>query len=256
MPYMSPEQLLGKDIDGRADIYAFGVVLYQMRSGGSLREELTALSNEILHAIPIPPVQINSRISAHLQEIILRCLEKDPAHRYQTAGDLKSDLNRCAKELDSGWVGAGSGLAGARRARRPWTAWVLGVALVVALGGVVILLRSRAGAPPVPVYKQLTFIGGVSDLALSPDGKSFAYVDRLPDRDRIMVRDIGAGRALEVFSATNCMNSWSPDGSAILCLGPWGDLLRTCVVPRLGDRRALIPCSESTTPGPRMDRNS
>jgi serine/threonine-protein kinase len=96
LPYMSPEQLRGREVDSRTDIYALGVVLYEMSTG---RRPFTAeispqLIDDILNSPPPLPRQVNPKISPKLEEIILKCLEKDPEDRYQTAKEIAVDLRR------------------------------------------------------------------------------------------------------------------------------------------------------------------
>jgi serine/threonine protein kinase len=96
LPYMSPEQLRGRDVDARTDIYALGVVLYEMSTG---RRPFTAeispqLIDDILNSPPPLPHELNSQIPLKLEEIILKCLEKDPEDRYQTAKEIAVDLRR------------------------------------------------------------------------------------------------------------------------------------------------------------------
>src|SRR6266568_2892284 len=98
LPYMPPEQLRGKPADGRSDIYAAGAVLYEMATGRRpFREKVaTALVDDILHKPPPPPGRLNHDLSPRLEEIILKCLEKEPESRYQSAKELAVDLRRLA----------------------------------------------------------------------------------------------------------------------------------------------------------------
>ena len=96
LPYMSPEQLQGEPADARTDIYAAGVVLYEMTTGRRPFDETlaTALVNDIIHKPPQPPGRLNPKVSPKLQEIILKCMEKEPQNRYQSAKELTVDLRR------------------------------------------------------------------------------------------------------------------------------------------------------------------
>jgi serine/threonine protein kinase/tetratricopeptide (TPR) repeat protein len=98
LPYMSPEQLRGSPADFRSDIYSAGVVLYEMSTGRRPFEEKlsTALVDDILHKPPLAPAQFNSSLSPRLQDVIMKCLEKEHDDRYQSARELAVDLRRLA----------------------------------------------------------------------------------------------------------------------------------------------------------------
>ncbi len=110
--YMSPEQVAGKPLDARTDLFSFGVVLYEMATGRMAFERDTtgATYGAILHETPRLPSQLNPQVSPRLEDIIHKALEKDWNLRYQHASEMRSDLQRLKRDTESGRVEtAGSG---------------------------------------------------------------------------------------------------------------------------------------------------
>ena len=102
--YMSPEQAAGEELDGRTDLFSLGVVLYECATGRQPFEGKThaLVLSAILNRAPTAPTTLNHELPLRLQEIILTCLEKDRELRYQSAADLRADLKRVRRDLESG----------------------------------------------------------------------------------------------------------------------------------------------------------
>jgi serine/threonine protein kinase len=218
-PYMSPEQAEGRKLDGRSDVFSFGSVLYEMASGRRpfTGDSKLSLLSKIVNADPTPPSQIVAGVPPEMERIILRCLRKDPARRYQTMADLKVALEDVEAESGSG-----------RPVRQPpapgrWI-WPL---LFLTMAGTCFLvwrtLRPPESAPPPPRASPLMAETGVAHYpSLSPDGNYVTYAWTGPKQDNpdIYVQQIGAGSpARRTSDPSNDYNPvWSPDGRSIAFL--------------------------------------
>ncbi len=132
--YMSPEQVRGKELDARTDLFSFGAVLYEMATGMlPFRGESTGVTFEaILNRAPVSPVRLNPEVPAELERIIHKSLEKDRNLRYQHASDIRTDLQRLKRDTDSARVAMSKGEGKAGIGKR-WKAIVSGTTAVLAL---------------------------------------------------------------------------------------------------------------------------
>ncbi len=143
LPYMAPEQLLGHKLDARTDIYAFGNLLYEMATAKPpFKEQLsTALVNEIVNKLPEAPSRLRPGLSAKLEEVVLKCLEKDPENRYQSAREIVVDLRRLSTSMPPL-------TAGQEKLKRTNVRVILaGAAVLCAAAAILMVFRSRSGDP-------------------------------------------------------------------------------------------------------------
>jgi eukaryotic-like serine/threonine-protein kinase len=132
--YMSPEQVRGKKLDARTDLFSFSAVLYEMCTGTlPFRGDTSALIfNAILERAPLAPVRLNPDVPAELERIVNKALEKDRNLRYQHASDIRTDLQRLKRDTESGKVATQeTGMAGSKDGRNTWI--ILAVVVLVTL---------------------------------------------------------------------------------------------------------------------------
>ncbi|MGB6632262.1 MAG: WD40 repeat domain-containing serine/threonine protein kinase [Terriglobales bacterium] len=194
--YMSPEQVRAGELDGRSDLFSFGAVMYEMETGQLAFQGSSSgvVFEAILNRMPAPISGVNSAIPAKLDELISKSLEKDRDLRYQTAGEVRGDLKRIKRDLDSSRVSASSAanLSASRstisgevsqieKAGQPWRfGWWVAVlgGLILLLGGCAIgmFLLARPNVASLPVYYPLSFRRGIVHAArFAPDGKTIIY---------------------------------------------------------------------------------
>ncbi len=219
--YMSPEQVLGEELDPRSDLFSFGVVLYEMATGTQPFRGATsgAVFNAILSQSP-PAPQLDAGPARKLGEIISKSLEKKRELRCQSAAELRADLERLRREM--GLVSSSQTAvheAGSRR--RGSLVWAALALLVFAAGAY--LLRSRFGGqsvPPMapPKLTQLTTTESLHEFpAWSPDGKQIAYCSPVNGFKKVFVQPPGGEPKQVTFGdADDIQPRWTPDGSAIL----------------------------------------
>ncbi len=201
LPYMSPEQLRAEQVDARSDIYALGVVLYEMATGlRPFRQAVsTRLADDILHGAPLPPRAVNSSISPEQERIILKCLEKDPDIRYQSAKELAIDLRRLVAS-STAIAGPPRG-AGANWKRAAWIGAGAVALLLVALaapnvGG----WRQRLLRPPAAPKIQSLAVLPLENFSGDPSQEYFA--DGMTDA---LITDLAQIGAVKVISRTSVM---------------------------------------------------
>jgi eukaryotic-like serine/threonine-protein kinase len=208
LPYMPPEQLKGERVDGRSDIYTVGAVLYEMATGLRVfREELASrLIDAILHQPIVPVRALNPRISPEFEAIILKCLDKDPDRRYQSAKELLVDLRRL-QQASSGNT-APAVRVPLLRGLRKWIAYV--VAGILAAAASLMALNTWGWRDRLLGHTRPPQIRSLAVLPfenLSGNSEQDYFADGMTEA---LITDLGQIHTLQVISRTSVMRYKSP----------------------------------------------
>ena len=219
-PYMSPEQVEGKEVDARSDIFSFGAVLYEMATGQRAFEGKTqaSVAAAILERDPAPISSLVPVSPPALDRVVKLCLAKDRDERWQSAQDIRVQLGWLA---EGGERGAASARGTARLAVREKLAWnAAALCLVAAISLAIVNWRGAVPSAPV-VRSSLLPMQGTSfvpfNFAISPDGTRLGYVAAGPDgRSTLWIRLLSAATAQQISGSDDASYPfWAPDSRRI-----------------------------------------
>jgi Tol biopolymer transport system component len=224
--YMSPEQAEGKSVDHRSDIFSMGIILDEMATGERPFKGDTTVSifSSIVKDTPTSGTEVNPDCPHILARIIKRCLVKDSNRRFQTALDLRNELEELKHEVDSGEVLEGSVAIAAPSPRRKWTliAALAAVALVAVIGTYLLVRPGREDIEAQPIkgtFTQLTSRPGQEYFpSVSPDGDIIVYASAASGNWDIYRQRVGGETAFNLTEDSpdddwHC--TFSPDGKQI-----------------------------------------
>ena len=241
--YMAPEQVRGQAVDARADVFAFGCMLYEAatRLRPFAADSPVETLHRILHDTPAPVEELNPEAPGELRRLIRRCLAKDPAQRPQSMRDLALELRGIVDEYDalstsaSSRSGAAAMLPSPRHPRR-LRASAIAVALVFAAVLVGLwVLRLRPSHDETTSFESMqmaavTSRGDILDAALSPDGRYLAYASGLPGQVSLWVRQLQTETDVQIAAPQEkdlVSLTFSPDGNYLFYLSGIGLLRRS-----------------------------
>jgi eukaryotic-like serine/threonine-protein kinase len=222
--YMSPEQAEGKPVDPRSDIFSLGVILHEMATGERPFKGDTSVSviSSILKDTPAPITDANPVLPADLARIVRRCLAKDPSRRYQTAADLRNELEDLKQDATS------SGISGVRPAQMkrggiPWRAIAAAAVLLVAAAAIFLVVKTRTSPEAPHAFSidhltRLTNTGNAYMAALSRDGRYVVHVKNEEGKPSLWVRQTATTSDVRIVPPADVSYdgvAFTPDGNYI-----------------------------------------
>ena len=266
--YMSPEQVRGKKLDARTDLFSFGVVLYEMATGTlPFRGDTSGvITDAILHDDPVAPVRLNPNVQAELERIINKALEKDRDLRYQSAPEMRADLKRLRRDTGSGRISSSG--SGAVQGLVPETAsssatavalqpsvkpahqkYVLIAACVALLAATFVAYhfwtRTNTPSGPAKITQISQWNKPMNWAKLSPDGHAVAFVSPVGGIAQVFLILTSGGEPLQLTNdgGDKWVDNFSPDGKEVFYGKNLGDEI--WAVPTLGGSPRRV---SATTP--------
>jgi len=227
--YMSPEQARGEELDSRSDLFSFGAVLHEMATGrvafGAGTPALVL--DAILNRKPAPMTEVTPTLPPELTSIVSKALEKDRRLRYQSAAEMRADLQRLKRDTESGKAAVAS--SGGKSTWIRAVVATVGVGLLASVGMFLYLRRSGPARTDPGKWEQLTsFTDSAVYPALSPDGRMLAFLrgsDTFLGRADVYVKMLPNGDPVQLTRDKTLKLSpvFSPDGSRIAygTVDPW-----------------------------------
>jgi serine/threonine protein kinase/Tol biopolymer transport system component len=238
--YMSPEQVRGKELDSRTDLFSFGVVLYEMATGTlPFRGDTSGVISEaILNQSPVAPVRLNPNVPAELERIINKTLEKDRDLRYQSASEMRADLKRLRRDTDSGRISSSGsapvqGLAAetasssatavaiqpsVKSARKKYVLMAACVALLAAaFAAYHFWPRTNTPSGPAKITQISQWNKPMNGARISPDGHAVAFTSPAGGIAQVFLMLTSGGEPLQLTTdeGEKTVNTFSPDGKEI-----------------------------------------
>jgi eukaryotic-like serine/threonine-protein kinase len=243
--YMSPEQVLGKTLDARTDLFSFAVVIYEMATGALpfKGDSSGAIFDEIVHKDPADPLRLNPALPAELAQLVHKGMEKDRDLRYQSAAELRADLKRLKRDTSSGRASIGSGsqrnVAGIasdtaspalssssqidplNAKRSQWkliSVTAIAALVLAAFAAYKFLDHPRVSNQQSMRIIRLTDNGKAGRVAISPDGRDIVYLLVDGEKQSLRIRNVTSKSDVEVMPPSTDVYdalSFSPDGNYI-----------------------------------------
>jgi serine/threonine protein kinase len=241
--YMSPEQARGEELDARTDLFSFGAVLYEMATGRMAFPGNTAaiVHEAILNRAPTPLARVNPDLLPGLEMIVNKALEKDCKLRYQSAAEIRTDLQRLKRDSrsDRAPVEEPKGRDPSWGSKRHLVLGISVLLLVACVSGAGLFFYNHRHVAPSPVQRALTRItfddGLQSEPTWSPDGRYIAYSSDRGGKFDIWVQQVSGGDPIQITKGPghHWQPDWSPDGKYIAYRSEEGEG-GIYIVPALG----------------------
>ena len=220
LPYMAPEQLEGRETDARADVFAFGAIVYEMVTGhrAFAGESQASLVTAIMSADPPSLISQVPGTPQALERVVRKCLAKDPASRWRDAADLADELRWIADDSRTGSLTPAPPVS-------TWSRRMMAAAATAGVGCVAAAVwwLTAASAPLLPPMRTIpltSYPGEERAPALSPDGERVAFAWRGPTGEgplKLYVQQVGGGEPLLIYQGAGDVDTpaWSPDGRQV-----------------------------------------